>query len=113
MLFGYNTLYGIPADLVAQRIKLDLSKHFHVPLSKSYEPETSIFLVATNGFYSHDKRPRDIREVRDKERLITLLVWRHDDDAGFWEPTHSSGHRFGPKFLGKVTGPTQRGLPKG
>ena len=112
-LFGHRKLYAIPPDLVAQHIKLDLSKHFHVPPSRSYEPDTSIFLVGTNGFYSLDKRPRDIREVREKERLITLLAWRHDDDADFWEPTHSNGHRFGPKFLGKLTGPTQRGLPEG
>ena len=40
-------------------------------------------------------------------------MWRYNDEAGSWEPTHSSGHRPGPKFFGKLTGPTQRGLPEG
>ena len=96
-----------------QCVKLDLGKHFHVPLCRSYEPQTSIFLVAVDGFYCRDKRPRDIREVRDEERLVTLLVWRHDNKASSWEPTHSSGHRHGPKFFGKLAGPTQRDLLKG
>ena len=68
--------------------------------------------MATYRFYCPDKRPKDIREVRDGEHLITLLVWRHNDEAGSWEPTHSNGHRLGPKFFGKLTGPTQRGLPE-
>ena len=92
---------------------MDLAKHFYVPLYRSYEPETSIFLVAVDGFYSPDKRPRGMRGGRDEERLITLLVWRHDGKAGSWEPSRSSGHHLGPKFFGKLTGPTQRGLPKG
>ena len=81
MLFGCSKLYAIPPDLVAQHIKLDLAKHFCVPLCRSYEPETSIFLVSVDGFYSPDRRPKDIREVRDEERLVTLLLWRHDDEA--------------------------------
>ena len=64
MLSGRNKLYTIPPDLVAQCVKLDLAKHFRVPLCRSYEPETSIFLVAADGFYSLDRRPRDIREVK-------------------------------------------------
>ena len=40
-------------------------------------------------------------------------MWRHDDEAGSWETTRSSGHRPSPKFFGKFTGPTQRGLPEG
>ena len=40
-------------------------------------------------------------------------MWRHDDEAGSWEPTHSSAHPLSPKFFGKFTGPTQRGLPEG
>ena len=105
MLFCYSQLYAIALDLGAQCIKLDLAKHFRVPLCKSYDPETSIFLVAADGFYSPDTRPRDIREVKDKERLVTLLVWGHNAEVGSWEPIRSSGHR--------PTGPTQRGLPKG
>ena len=92
---------------------MDLAKHFCVPLCRSYEPETSIFLVAVDGFHSPHKTPMDIREVRDEERLVTLLVWRHDDEAGSWEPTQFNGHSLGPKFFGKLNGPTQRGLPKG
>ena len=65
-------------------------------------------LVAGDGFYSLDKRLRDIREVRDEERLITLLVWRHNNEASPWEPTRSGSHRPGSKFFGKLTGPTQR-----
>ena len=68
LIFG-SKLVAIPPDFVAQRVKLDLAKHFRVPLCRSYEPETSIFFLAANGFYSHDRRPRDIREVRDEERL--------------------------------------------
>ena len=112
-LSGRNKLYAILPDLVAQRFKLDLAKHFCVPLCKSYEPETSIFLVAVDGFYSPDRRPRDIREVRDEERLVTLLMWRHDGKADSWEPTRSNGHCSGPKFFGRRTSPTQRGLPEG
>ena len=68
MLFG-SKLVGISPDFVAQRVKLDLAKHFRVPLYRSYEPETSIFFLAVGGFYSPDRRPKDIREVRDEERL--------------------------------------------
>ena len=105
MLSGRSKLYAIPPDLVVQCDKLDLAKHFRVALQRPYEPETSIFLVVADGFNSPDKRHSDIREVRDEERLITLLVWRHDNKASSWEPTHSSGHRPGPKFFGKLTGP--------
>ena len=69
VLFGRSKLYAILPDLVAQHVKLDLAKHYRVPLCRSYEPETSIFLVAVDGFYSPDRRPRDIREVRDEECL--------------------------------------------
>ena len=69
VLSGHSKLYAIPPDLVAQRVKLDLAKHFCVPLCRSYKPETSIFLVVVHGFYSPDKRPRDIREAKDEERL--------------------------------------------
>ena len=52
-------------------------------------------LVAAEGFYSPKKKPKDIREVRDEERLIILLVWRHDDEDGSWEllwnPKYISG----------------------
>ena len=60
-LFG-SKLVAIPPDFVAQHVELDLAKHFRVPLCKSCEPETSIFFLAANGFYSPDRRPRDIRE---------------------------------------------------
>ena len=70
--FGHNKLYAIPPYLVAQHVKLDITKHFCVPLCRSYEPKTSIFLVAADGFYSPDIRSRDIREVRDEEHLVTL-----------------------------------------
>ena len=40
-------------------------------------------------------------------------MWRHNDEVGSWEPTRFSGHRPGPKFFGKLTSPTQRGLPEG
>ena len=113
VLYGRNKLYAILPDLVAHGVKLDLAKHFHVLLCRSYERETSILLVAADGFYSPDKRLKDIREVRDEERLVTLLVWRHGGKAGSWEPTRSSNHQPGPKFFRKLTGPTQRGLPKG
>ena len=69
LLLSGSKLVAIPPDFVAQCVKLDLAKHFHVPLCRSYEPETSIFFLAANGFYSPDRRPRDIREVRDEERL--------------------------------------------
>ena len=111
--FWLQQLYAIPPDLVAQRVKLHLAKHYRVLLCRSYEPETSILLVVVDVFYSPDRRPRDIREVRNEEGLVTLLVWKHDDEAGSWEPTHSSGHRPGPKFFRKLTGPTQRVLPEG
>ena len=68
LLFG-SQLVAIPPDFVAQHVKLDLAKHFRVPLCRSYEPETSNFFLAANGFCSRDRRPRDIREVRDEERL--------------------------------------------
>ena len=68
LLFG-SKLVAIPPDFVVPRVKLDLAKHFRVPLCRSYEPETSIFFLATNGFYSPDRRPKDIREGRDEERL--------------------------------------------
>ena len=84
LLLSGSKLYAIPPDFVAQYVKLDLAKHFRVLLCRSYEPKTSIFLVAADGFYSLDRRPRDIREVKDDERLITLLVWRYDDEAGSW-----------------------------
>ena len=69
LLLSGSKLVAIPPDFVAQRVKLDLAKHFHVLLCRSYEPETSIFFLAVNEFYSPDRRPRDIREVRDEERL--------------------------------------------
>ena len=69
LLLSGSKLVAIPPDFVAPHVKLDLSKHFRLPLCKSYEPETSIFFLAANGFYSRDRRPRDIREVRDEERL--------------------------------------------
>ena len=69
LLISGSKLVAILPDFVAPCVKLDLAKHFHVPLCTSYEPETSIFFLAANGFYSPDKRPRDIREVRDEERL--------------------------------------------
>ena len=68
LLFG-SKLVAIPPDFVAQRVKLDLAKHFCVPLCRSYEPKTSIFFLAADGFYSPDRRSKDIREVRDEERL--------------------------------------------
>ena len=113
MLFGHRKLYAIPPDLVAQCVKLDLAKYFRVPLCKLYERKTSIFLVPVDESYYLARRPSDIREVRDEERLITLVVWRHDDEACSWQPTHSSGHRLGPKFFGKLTGPSQRSLLEG
>ena len=69
LLLSGSKLVAIPPDFVAQRVKLDLAKHFHVPLCRSHEPEAFIFFLAANGFYSCDRRPRDIREVRDEERL--------------------------------------------
>ena len=92
MLSSRSKLYAILPDLVAQHVKLDIAKPYHVPLCRSYEPETSILLVAVDGFYSPNRRPMDIREVRDEERLITLSVWRHSDEAGSWKPTRSNGH---------------------
>ena len=68
LLFG-SKLVAIPPDFVAPRVKLDLAKHFRLLLCRLYEPETSIFFLAANGFYSPDRRPRNIREVRDEERL--------------------------------------------
>ena len=73
---GCSKLYAILPDLVAQPIKLYLVKYYPIPLYSSYEPKTSILLVAEDGFYSPDRRSRDIREVKDEERLVTLLVWR-------------------------------------
>ena len=69
VLSGCSKLYAISPDLVAQHVKLDVAKHYHVLLCRSYEPEISIFLLAMDGFYSADRRPRDIREVRDEELL--------------------------------------------
>ena len=60
LLLSGSKLVAIPPDFVAQRVKLDLAKHFHVPLRRSYEPETSIFFLTGNRFYSPDRRPRDI-----------------------------------------------------
>ena len=68
LLFG-SQLVAIPPDFVAQHVELDLAKHFCVPLYRSYEPKTSIFFLAANGFFSRDRGPRDIREVRDEEHL--------------------------------------------
>ena len=67
VLSGRSKLYAIPPDLVTQCIKLGLAKHYHVPLCRLYKPKTSIFIVAADGFYSLDGRPKDIREVRDEE----------------------------------------------
>ena len=64
LLLSGIKMVAIPPDFVAQRVKLDLAKHFRVPLCRSYEPETSIFFLAVDGLYSLDRRPRDIREVR-------------------------------------------------
>ena len=47
---GASKLYTVRPNLVTKHIKLDLAKHFRVPLCNSYEPETSIFLVAIDGF---------------------------------------------------------------
>ena len=69
LLLSGRKLVAIPPDFVAPRIKLDLAKHFRVPLCRSYESEASIFFLAANGFYSPDRRPRDIRKVRDEEHL--------------------------------------------
>ena len=69
LLLSGSKLVPIPPDFVAQRVKLNLAKHFRVPLCRPYEPETSIFFLATNRFYSPDRRPKEIREVRDEERL--------------------------------------------
>ena len=69
LLLSSSKLVAIPPDFVAQRVKLDLAKHFCVPLCRSYEPGTSIVFLAANRFYSPDRRPRDIREVRDEEHL--------------------------------------------
>ena len=69
LLLSGSKLVAIPPEFVAQRVKLDLAKHFRVPLCRSYEPKTSIFFLVANGFYSPNRRPRDIREVRDEERL--------------------------------------------
>ena len=85
-LSGHSKLYTILPDFVAQRVKLDLAKHFGVPLCRSYEPNTSIYLVAVDGFYSPDRRPRGIREVRDEECLVTLLPWRHNNEAVLGNP---------------------------
>ena len=60
VLSGPNKLYAILPNSVAQRIKLDVAKHFCVPLCRSYEHETSIFLVAADKLYSPDARPKDI-----------------------------------------------------
>ena len=86
---GSSKLYAILPNLIAQRVTLDLAKHYHVPLCKLYEHETSILLLAMVRFYSPGRRPKDIREVRDEERLVTLLVWGYNDEAGSWEPTPS------------------------
>ena len=69
LLLSSSKLVAIPPDFVAPPVKLDPAKYFRVPLCRSYEPETSNFFLAANGFYSRDRRPRDIREVRDEERL--------------------------------------------
>ena len=50
MLSGSSKLYGIRPNLVVQRVKLHLAEHYRVPLCRPYEPETSIFLVAADGF---------------------------------------------------------------
>ena len=69
LLLSGSKLVAIPPDFVAPRVKLDLAKHFRLPLCRSYEPEAFILFLAANGFYSPDRRPSDIREVRDEERL--------------------------------------------
>ena len=89
------------------------AKHYCVPLCGSYEPEASILLVAADTFYSADKRPMGIREVRNEECLDTLLVWIQDNGAASWEHTRSRGHGLVPTSPGKLTGRTQRSLPKG
>ena len=71
-----SKLYAILPNFVAQRVKLDLAKHFHVLLCRSYESETCIFFLAVDGFYSPDRRPRDIREVRDEEHLCCWWIRR-------------------------------------
>ena len=38
------------------------------------EVSRQTFTVAIDGFYSPDRKPKDIREVRDEERLVTLLL---------------------------------------
>ena len=69
LLLSGSKLVAIPSDFVAQCVELDFAKHFRVPLCRLYEPETSIFFLAVNGFSSRNRRPRDIRELRDEERL--------------------------------------------
>ena len=60
LLLSGSKLVAIPPDFVAPRVKLDLAKYFRVPLCRSYEPETSIFFLVANGFYSPNRRLRDI-----------------------------------------------------
>ena len=49
LLLSGSKLVAIPPGFVAQRIKLDLAKHFRVLLCRSYEPEASIILVVGCG----------------------------------------------------------------
>ena len=73
MLFGCSKLYAIPLDLVAQCVKLDLAKQYYVSQCELHEPETSILLVAADGFYYPDRRPKDIREVRDEDQYVEII----------------------------------------
>ena len=112
VLSSRSKLHAIPPDFVAQRLKLDLAKYFRVPVCRSYEPETSIFLVATDGFYSPNKRPRDIREVRDEERFVTLLLWRHDDEAILGNPPIPAAIVLVPSSLGNSLAQLRGVYPK-
>ena len=40
-----STLYAIPPDFAAQRVKLDLAKHLRVLLFRSYEPDNKHVFV--------------------------------------------------------------------
>ena len=76
-------------------------RDFHLPCGYS-----RVFILLT-------ERPRDIREVRDEERLVTLLVWRHEQRSlflgthPFQRPSCS-----GPKFFRETHWPNSEVYPK-
>ena len=112
VLFGSCKLHIILSDSVAAHVKLDLPTQYRALLCILCNPEASILAVVGGGFYSLNGMPTSVREARDEERLVTLLVWKHDNEVCSWGHNLSIGYCPGTKFFRKLTSRTQRPSPK-